>query len=126
MRLAEDGTVVGVFANRCEALGVQKEKSRLCCGASSLPDTCMPWPDPNPAGGKCSLSTDLTGEIFPPPPGFTGRKGLGNETGHTEGFKEKCVPLAVAKHDELVPKSLACLQSPLGISQQAGTPFSCC
>lgn len=67
MRLAEDGTVVGVFANCCEALGVQKEKSRLCCGASSLPDTCTPWPDPNPAGGKCSLSTDLTGEIFHPP-----------------------------------------------------------
>lgn len=64
--LAEDGTVARVFADHCEPLGVRKEKI-LAVPWRLAPDTCMPWPDPNPAGGKCSLSTDLTGEIFPTP-----------------------------------------------------------
>lgn len=73
------GGGVGCVANRLEPLAVRKEKSWLCRDASSLPDTCMPWPHPNPAGGKRSLSTDLTGETSPPHRVCAGRKGLGSE-----------------------------------------------
>lgn len=69
----------GCVANRLEPLAVRKEKSWLCRDASSLPDACMPWPHPNPAGGKRSLSTDLTGETSPPHRVCAGRKGLGSE-----------------------------------------------
>lgn len=72
------GLLEGV-ANRLEPSGVRKEKSWLCRGASSLPDTCMSGPHPNPAGGKRSLSTDLTGETSPPRRVCAGRKGLGSE-----------------------------------------------
>lgn len=119
VRGAEDGTWMGCRGGVCkplQALGGYKRKNSGC--ALSLPDTCTPWPDPNPAGGKCSLSTDLTGEIFPPPPVFAGRKGLGNERQDKQkDLRKKCVLLAAAKCDEPEPKSLAHPQSPLGISR---------